>query len=114
MQPSPMDSLRSLAVGDRTEAASRRGATMDHAPSPRLDARSAVLLRLGALIALDAAQPSLQHAISDALATGFTAEDLIDGVLLLTPIIGSAVSVSVAPKIALSLGFDLDAEMDGL
>ncbi len=106
--------LRRLAEGDENSlrqvlmpppAAS--GALADH----RLDTRTATLVRLGALLALDASTASLRWAVERASCMGAD-DDAIVGVLLIAaPAAGAAQLVASAPRLALALGFDM--ELDG-
>lgn len=75
-----------------------------------LDGYSRSLVRLGALVANDASEASLQLVINDALATGVTPDGVVDALLVLLPEVGSARIGSAAPKVALALGFDIEDE----
>jgi len=77
-----------------------------------LDPPSAVLLCLGALVALDAAVTSLRADINDAFAAGVTADEIVDALSCLAPVVAMARIVSIAPTVALALGFDPEAEID--
>lgn len=79
-----------------------------------LDARSRSLGRLAALFALDGSVSSYGWATSAALAAGATSDELVDLLISLAPVIGSARVVSAAPKLGLALGYDVEADIEGL
>ncbi len=51
---------------------------------------------------------------SRALASGVTAEELVELLIALAPVLGSARVVSAAPKLGLALGYDVEADIEGL
>jgi 4-carboxymuconolactone decarboxylase len=104
--------LRKLAVRDDRlihEALSPAEAVTTTTP---LDDRSLALVRLGALIALDAGTPSYGSCVEDALHTGATREEVVAALVAVLPVVGEARVVSAAPKLALALGYDLDAALE--
>jgi 4-carboxymuconolactone decarboxylase len=90
-------------------------ALLDHADAPvasALDGRTCALVRLGALLALDAAPASYSSQVENALAAGATVDDIVDVLLTVAPSIGVARTVSAAPELALALGFDVDDRLE--
>ena len=81
---------------------------------PPLDERAVNLLRLGALIALGAAQPTLQREVITSLNAGLTPDQIVEVLVALAPVVGMATVAAAAPRIALSLGYDVEAAMDVL
>jgi len=77
-----------------------------------LDERTAALVRVAATIAVDAAPYSFQHAISLALAAGATSDEIVASLEAVTPVTGAARVVQCAPKVALALGYDVDAALE--
>ena len=70
--------------------------------------KARALVRLAALIAVDAGVPSYQWAVSVARAAGIR-DDQVTGVLLsVAPVVGSARVASAAPGLASALGYELD------
>lgn len=77
-----------------------------------LDGRTCALVRLGALLALDAAPASYSSQVAIALGAGSTVEEIVDVLVVVAPSIGVARVVSAAPELALALGFDVDAQLE--
>jgi alkylhydroperoxidase/carboxymuconolactone decarboxylase family protein YurZ len=113
----PMDNykrrLRRLAVHDDAllgELAVEGRALMP----PVLDNRTAALLRVAATVAVDAAPYSFQHAVALALDAGATTDEIVASLEAVTPVTGAARVVQCAPKVALALGYDVDAALERL
>lgn len=102
------DLLRRLALND--EAALGRvltpkvGADRDTELSSKVE----LLVRLGALLAVGAATPSLREAVERALAAGATTDEIVGVLVSLGPTIGLASLVAAAPKLAIAIGYDLE------
>lgn len=103
--------LRRLAVHDEAllEAIATDGSSF---PSAVIDERTAALVHLAATIAVDAAPASFQHAVALALAAGVTREEIVASLEAVTPVTGTARVVQCAPKIALALGYDVEAALE--
>ncbi len=99
--------LRRLAVHDEAllEAIAVDGTAF-------IDGRTAALLRVAATIAVDAAPSSFQHAVALALAAGATSDEIVASLEAVTPVTGAARVVQCAPKVALALGYDVDAALE--
>ena len=99
--------LRRLAVHDETLLGDR------NVPSASaLDPKIAALARVAASIAVDAAPVSIQHAVGLALAAGATSGEIVATLEALTPVTGAARVVASAPKVALALGYDVEAALE--
>jgi 4-carboxymuconolactone decarboxylase len=81
---------------------------------PVLDDKTVALLRIAATVAVDAAPYSFQHAIALALAAGATNDEIVATLEAVTPVTGAARVVQCAPKVALALGYDVDAALERL
>ena len=81
------------------------------APLP-IDERVTALVRVAATIAVDAAPSSFQHAVALALAAGATSNEIVATLEAVTPVTGTARVVQCAPKLALALGYDVDAALE--
>ena len=81
-------------------------------PESVIDERTAALVRIAATIAVDAAPSSFQSAVSHALAAGVSADEIVAALEAVTPVTGAARVVQSAPKIALALGYDVDAALE--
>jgi 4-carboxymuconolactone decarboxylase len=77
-----------------------------------IDEKTAALVRVAATIAVDAAPHSFQHAIALALAAGATSDEIVASLAAVTPVTGAARVVQCAPKVALALGYDVDAALE--
>ena len=80
--------------------------------SEALDERTTALIRLAALIAVDAETPAYQSEVRHALDAGATPEQLTAVLVALARVTGSALIMSAAPKLALALGYDVDAGLE--
>ena len=108
------DSLRRLSLHDQRYLDGAIGMDSCGVDGSRLDARSCSLGRVAALFALDAPESSYGWATSNALACGITSEELVELLIALAPVIGSARVVSAAPKLGLALGYDVEADIERL
>jgi 4-carboxymuconolactone decarboxylase len=79
-----------------------------------IDPRAHALVRLGALIAVDAAPPCYMRAAQDALEAGATYEELVGTLIVVMPVVGVARVVSAAPNLALALGYDVGEALETL
>jgi alkylhydroperoxidase/carboxymuconolactone decarboxylase family protein YurZ len=75
-----------------------------------LDARTFALVKIAALIALDAPPASYAWQIANALAEGATPEDLLGVLRAVAPQVGGPKVVAAAPEIMLAMGLPLDEE----
>ena len=113
----PMDEykqhLRRLAVHDDAflEAIAVEGSAF---ATSVIDERTAALVRVAATVAVDAALASFQHAVALALAAGATSDEIVASLEAVTPVTGAARVVQCAPKVALALGYDVDAALERL
>jgi hypothetical protein len=103
--------LRRLAVHDDSllDALAVEGGT---GTTSIISAKTAALVRVAATIAVDAAPYSFQHAIALALAAGATSDEIVASLEAVTPVTGAARVVQCAPKVALALGYDVDAALE--
>jgi 4-carboxymuconolactone decarboxylase len=100
----PRDLLRRLAAGDE------QSLEIALETPPGLDRRTRVLVRLAALLAIGAPTASLRWAVELALATG-VGDDAVAAVLVSTAAdTGAAQVADSASRLALALGFDVQAE----
>ncbi len=73
-----------------------------------LSAKTELLVRLAALLAVGAATPSLRETVDQAVATGATSSELVGVLVAVGPAIGLASLVACAPKLAVAIGYDLE------
>jgi 4-carboxymuconolactone decarboxylase len=103
--------LRRLAVHDEAllDAIATDGSSF---ATGVIDEKTVALVRVAASIALDAAPSSFQHAVAFALAAGVTSDEIVASLEAVTPVTGAARVVQCAPKVALALGYDVDAALE--
>jgi alkylhydroperoxidase/carboxymuconolactone decarboxylase family protein YurZ len=105
--------LRRIALGDRELAA--QGSRADHAAGPEwLDDRTLSLVRLGALLATDPPGPPLQQGVDEALASDVSRDEIVWALASLIPTIGVTRAASVAPKLGLAIGYDMEEDLERL
>jgi alkylhydroperoxidase/carboxymuconolactone decarboxylase family protein YurZ len=113
MRASAEDGFRRLALGDQHLIS--MACDLGGAPSndlPRLDARTEALIRIGALVALDAPASSFRAEVDSALRAGARLTDLVAVLIGVAALVGSARVVSAAPRIALAAGYDVEAALE--
>jgi alkylhydroperoxidase/carboxymuconolactone decarboxylase family protein YurZ len=98
--------LRRLTLHDDHLIRSMLAIDPGHVQGSGLDPKSCALVRLGALVALDAACVSYQWAVQWALAAGATTDEIVGTLLAVAPVAGVARVVAAAPEVALALGYD--------
>jgi len=79
-----------------------------------IDEKTTALVRIAATVAVDAAPSSFQRAVSLALAAGATRAEIVASLEAVTPVTGAARVVQCAPKVALALGYDVEAALERL
>lgn len=106
--------LRRLALQDEAFVESMLAMRLDNAHASGLDPKTHALVRLAALAALGAAPVSFQCNVDAALAAGATDDEIVGSLIAVAPIIGLARVVSATPKVALSMGYDIDAALEAI
>ena len=104
------ETLRRLTLNDPRflDAASGGDATR----MLSLDARVVALLRLACLVAIGGPDTAYAHAVSVAQASGATEDDIAGALVAVAPIVGSARVVTAAPRVALAMGYDVEADLE--
>jgi hypothetical protein len=106
--------LQRLVAGDTPAAVAGPLDPIGGAAEPELDARTAALVRLGALIALGAADFAYEQAGRIAHAAGASEADIVGTLLALGPTVGLARLVAATPGVSLAVGYDIEAAFEGL
>ena len=101
--------LRRLAINDRTFVAG--DSDRECLALKAIDTKTLALVRIGAIIAVGAAVPSFGEEADAATASGATADEVVDVLVGLVPILGLPCVVAAAPKLALALGYDVEASL---
>ncbi len=104
--------LRCLALNDDRFVQSVLGMEMDTAEVSRLDRKTHALVRLGALLASNAAPSSYHASVEAAFAAGASPDEIVGTLIAVAPAIGLARVVSAAPELGLALGYDVDAALE--
>ena len=99
--------LRRLALPDDSYVESLLRDDRESLAVSRLDPRARALVRLGALIAMDAAPPCFMSAAEAADASGTTREQIVGTLVAVIPIVGVPRVVSAAPNLGLAIGYDV-------
>jgi alkylhydroperoxidase/carboxymuconolactone decarboxylase family protein YurZ len=106
------DAFRRLTIGDAGLVAEMADPGARELDRIRLDLRTETLLRIGALIALDAPSSSYRTAVDAAQMAGAGLEDLLAVLIAVAGPVGSARVMSAAPRIALAAGYDVEAALE--
>jgi len=104
--------FRRLTIGDQTLLATIALRDDGGGVVTRLDERTEALIRIGALVALDATQSSYHAAVEDALLAGASLDDLLAVLVAIAGSVGSTRIVSAAPRIALAAGYDVEVALE--
>jgi 4-carboxymuconolactone decarboxylase len=104
--------LRRLTLGD--EAYLERLVGTWNEGGGALDGRSIALLRLGALAATDGADILWHHIVAQAFAAGVTSDEIVEALIALAPILGTARVITVAPKLSLAAGYDVESALEDI
>jgi 4-carboxymuconolactone decarboxylase len=102
------DLLRRVALNDENVLGSVMTRRVNTDSGTELESKIALLVRLGALLAVEAAAPSLREVVEKALAAGVTTNEIVGVLVCVGPTIGVASMVASASKLALVVGFDLE------
>ena len=112
--PRAEDGFRRLALGDATFIGMITGATGTATGIAHLDARTEALVKIAALVALDAPPSSYRAVVESADRAGAELDDILSVLLAVGGAVGSARLVSAAPRIALAAGYDVEVELERL
>ena len=99
--------LTALALGDPDLLAAGLEIRANWEAKSGLDARAYSLVKLAALIALDAPPASYLWQVANALESGATPEDLIGVLIAIAPQVGGPKLVAAAPELMVALGLSL-------
>lgn len=104
-----MDRLRRLAINDDQFA--KECARGDEEPA-ELDPKTLALARLAGLIAVGGATASYGVQSDAAVGAGATAAEMVDVLVGVVPVVGLPRAVAAAPKLAMALGYDIEAALE--
>lgn len=106
--------LRSMALSDDRFVASVLGMGQDTIQASGLDPKTHAMVRLAALLAVDAAQSSYNASAELALASGASFDEIVGILVAVAPAIGLGRVVAAAPELGLALGYDVEAALEAL
>ncbi len=106
------EKLRRLTLNDETFIESGLAIELEDTEASGLDSKTHALVRLGALLALNAAAASYQWNVRTALAAGATVDEIVGVLVAVAPITGVARVVAAAPNLAMAVGYDVDAALE--
>jgi alkylhydroperoxidase/carboxymuconolactone decarboxylase family protein YurZ len=101
------ETLAGLSQGDVSFLEQAVGLRESELESTGLDARTFALVKIAALIALDAPPASYAWQIANALDDGASPEDILGVLRAVVPQVGGPKIVAAAPEIMLALGLSL-------
>ena len=104
------DHLRRIARSDDKEIETMVGMRQGLRDVTQLDNRSFALVKIAALIAVDAPPASYMWQIGNAIAEGVTPEEVLGTMWAVAPQVGGPRLISAAPEIMLALGLVLNEE----
>lgn len=99
--------LERIALGELDLLETSIGLREVERESSGLDARTFSLVKIAALVALDAPPASYAWQIANALAEGANAEDIIGVLRAIAPQVGGPRLIAAAPEIMLALDLEL-------
>jgi alkylhydroperoxidase/carboxymuconolactone decarboxylase family protein YurZ len=105
--------LTKLAIADEAYYQALLSGETNNIAESHLDGKTHALVRLGALVAIDATAPGYMWAIEAARRCGASEDEMVGCLIAALPAVGVANAVSVAPKLALALGYDVTAALEG-
>ncbi len=108
------EGFRRLTIGDPGLLDALDGPAVAALSPDRLDARVNALVRLSALVALDAPDSSYRAVVDEATRDGVRLEDLLALLIAVAGIVGSARVIAAAPKISLAAGYDVEAALEAV
>ena len=104
--------LRRLYVGDEDYVGRLLSDDASNEHESCLDGKTRALVRVAALVAVDAAPTSYLEAIESARRHRATSEEIVGCLIAVLPSVGVARVISAAPKVGLALGYDLELALE--
>ena len=105
--PETQDQLSGISGGDMQMLERAMGLREAELESAGLDARTFALVKIAALIALDAPPASYAWQVANALDEGASPEDILGVLRAIAPQVGGPRVVAAAPEIMVALGLAL-------
>jgi alkylhydroperoxidase/carboxymuconolactone decarboxylase family protein YurZ len=105
--------LTKLAIADEAYYEALLSGEANNLAESHLDEKTHALVRLGALVAIDATAPGYMWAIEAARRRGASEDEIVGCLIAALPAVGVPTTVAAAPKLALALGYDVTAALEG-
>lgn len=113
VSPDTQETLAGISAGDMKMLDQALGMREAHRASTGLDPRTFSLVKIAALVALDAPPASYAWQVGNALDEGATPEDVLGVLRAIAPQVGGPRVVAAAPEIMLALGLGLPESSNG-
>jgi alkylhydroperoxidase/carboxymuconolactone decarboxylase family protein YurZ len=104
--------LTKLAIADDAYYEKLLARDSSNVTESHLDQKTHALVRLGALVAIDATSPGYMWTIESARRHGASDDEIVGCLIAALPAVGVANVVAAAPKLALALGYDVTAALE--
>jgi alkylhydroperoxidase/carboxymuconolactone decarboxylase family protein YurZ len=105
--------LAGLSAGDTEILEEAVGLREANRQRSGLDPRTFALVKIAALIALDAPPASYAWQVANAIEEGVTADDFVGVLRAIAPQVGGPRVVAAAPEIMIAMGLSLEQEEEG-
>jgi len=102
-----------LACGDAAFLEEVFGLRLANQQASGLDPKSYALVKLGALVALDASPASYAWQVGAAVEAGVSPDEVVAVLLTVAPQVGAARLIAAAGEIAMALGLQKEVERQG-
>jgi alkylhydroperoxidase/carboxymuconolactone decarboxylase family protein YurZ len=102
--------LRRLALNDEASVGMVLSGEPGGGDTAVLRPKVDLLVRLGALLALGASTNSIRGTVNRAIEAGATEGEIVGVLITVAPAVGLARVVSIAPRLAAAIGYDLEAD----
>jgi alkylhydroperoxidase/carboxymuconolactone decarboxylase family protein YurZ len=106
--------LTKLAIADDAFVEKLLARESSNVSESHLDQKTHALVRLGALVAMDATSPGYMWTVEAARRSGASDDEIVGCLIAALPAVGVASVVSAAPKLALALGYDVTAALEDI
>ncbi len=110
--PDTHETLSGISTGDVELLEAGMGLRESMLEASGLDARTFALVKIAALIAMDAPPASYAWQVANALEDGASAEDILGVLRAVAPQVGGPRVVAAAPEIMVALGLSLPEGTD--
>jgi len=104
--------LTKLAIADEAYYEALLSGDTNNLAESHLDHKAHALVRLGALVAIDATAPGYMWAVEAARRRGASDDEIVGCLIAVMGPVGVARVESAAPRLGLALGYDVDRALE--